>query len=72
MRNAEEGRYQQLDLPNRVADASLPDMHLIDIRSVPLDGGLSPAMINEIRTALSNKEQVMLFLNRRGYAPMLT
>lgn len=72
LRNAEEGRYQQLDLPNRVADASLPDMHLIDIRSVPLDGGLSPAMINEIRTALSNKEQVMLFLNRRGYAPMLT
>ncbi|MCU7842438.1 MAG: primosomal protein N' [Candidatus Thiodiazotropha sp. (ex Monitilora ramsayi)] len=72
LRNAQEGRYRQLDLPNRAADAKMPEMHLVDICSVPLDGGLSPAMINEIRNALANNEQVMLFINRRGYAPMLT
>jgi primosomal protein N' (replication factor Y) len=47
-------------------------MHLLDIRSVPLDGGLSPALIKEMRQTLAQGEQVMLFINRRGYAPMLT
>jgi primosomal protein N' (replication factor Y) (superfamily II helicase) len=72
LRNVEEGRYRQLDLPERVANATLPALHLVDVRSAPLDAGLSPALIREIRLALTNHEQVMLFLNRRGYAPMLT
>lgn len=72
LRNVEEGRYQQLQLPQRAANASMPSMHLLDIRSVPLDGGLSPALIKEVRQTLAQGEQVMLFINRRGYAPMLT
>jgi primosomal protein N' (replication factor Y) (superfamily II helicase) len=72
LRNVAEGRYGLLELTQRVANASLPEMHLIDVRSVPLDGGLSPLMIREMRSALDAGEQVMLFLNRRGYAPMLT
>lgn len=72
LRNAGEGRYRLLELTRRAANAALPGMHLIDVRSVPLDGGLSPLMIREIRNTLDAGEQVMLFLNRRGYAPMLT
>lgn len=72
LRNALEGRYQRLLLPQRVANASLPALHLIDVRSVPLQGGLSPALIREMGSALEAGGQVMLFLNRRGYAPMLT
>jgi primosomal protein N' (replication factor Y) len=72
LRNVDEGRYQQLQLPHRAANASMPTMHLVDIRSVPLDAGLSPTLIKEMRETLSQGEQVMLFINRRGYAPMLT
>ncbi len=72
LRNADEGRYQRLDLPQRATKASLPDLKLVDIRSTPLDAGLSPVLIREIRATLADKGQVMLFLNRRGYAPMLT
>ncbi len=72
LRNVDEGRYQQFLLPHRAANASMPSMHLLDIRSVPLDGGLSPALIKEMRQTLAQAEQVMLFINRRGYAPMLT
>jgi primosomal protein N' (replication factor Y) len=72
LRNAQEGRYQRLNLPQRATNASLPELQLIDIRSVPLDAGMSPFLIRQIETALADKGQVMLFLNRRGYAPMLT
>ncbi len=72
LRNAREGRYEQLDLPLRATNASLPRLGLIDIRAVPLDNGLSPLLIREIRATLAQQGQALLFLNRRGYAPMLT
>ncbi|MGD9164677.1 MAG: primosomal protein N' [Chromatiales bacterium] len=72
LRNAQEGRYQRLDLPQRATSASLPELQLVDIRSAPLDGGMSPILIRQIEATLADKGQVMLFLNRRGYAPMLT
>ncbi len=72
LRNAREGRYRQLDLPLRATNATLPALDLIDIRSVPLDAGLSPLLIREVRATLAQRGQAMLFLNRRGYAPMLT
>jgi primosomal protein N' (replication factor Y) len=72
LRNAKEGRYKLLELPHRATNASLPKLQLIDIRSAPLDSGLSSVLLREIRQTLADKGQVMLFLNRRGYAPMLT
>lgn len=72
LHNADEGRYQRLELPQRATNASLPALQLVDIRSVPLDAGLSPLLIREIEATLAQQGQVMLFLNRRGYAPMLT
>lgn len=72
LRNVEEGRYQLLTLPNRVANASMPALNLVDIRNTHLNGGLSPAVIKHLKQTLTAGEQAMLFLNRRGYAPMLT
>jgi primosomal protein N' (replication factor Y) len=72
LRNAQEGRYTRLSLPQRVGSARLPPLLLLDIRSVHLDGGLSPALIKQLHQTLEAGEQALLFLNRRGYAPMLT
>ncbi len=47
-------------------------MDLIDIRSSRLDGGLSPALLKQIGSSLQQGDQVMLFLNRRGFAPVVT
>ncbi|MCG8080215.1 MAG: primosomal protein N' [Candidatus Thiodiazotropha taylori] len=72
LRNVQERRYRQLDLPKRAADASMPSLSLIDIRNGHLKGGLSPALLKHLQQTLQAGEQAMLFLNRRGYAPMLT
>ena len=72
LRNAEEGRYHLLSLPERAAKSRLPQLGLVDIRNVPLNGGLSPALIKQLKQTLNAGEQAILFLNRRGYAPMLT
>ncbi|MCG7973649.1 MAG: primosomal protein N', partial [Candidatus Thiodiazotropha taylori] len=72
LRNVQERRYHQLDLPKRAADASMPSLSLIDIRNGHLKGGLSPALLKHLQQTLQAGEQAMLFLNRRGYAPMLT
>ena len=72
LRNAATGRYQQLELPDRAGDAKPPKIDLIDIRSAPLNGGLSPALLRMLDEELVAGNQVMLFLNRRGYAPVIT
>lgn len=72
LHNSETGRYTRLVLPERAGSASLPRMDLIDIRSVHLEAGLSPALLRAMRTELERDNQVLLFLNRRGYAPVLT
>jgi primosomal protein N' (replication factor Y) len=72
LHNARLGRYVHLQLPDRAGSARLPRMDLIDIRSSRLDGGLSPALLKQIEACLQRDEQVMLFLNRRGFAPVLT
>jgi primosomal protein N' (replication factor Y) (superfamily II helicase) len=70
--NAETGRYRHVKLPNRHGGASLPDIALIDLRADPPDRGrfLAPPLINAIRETIARGEQAMLFLNRRGYAPL--
>ncbi|OUJ14897.1 primosomal protein N' [Acetobacter sp. DsW_063] len=72
LNNVETGRYGHLVLPSRHGGAAMPTTRLIDMRMAPPPRGrfLSPALIDEIGATLSRGEQAMLFLNRRGYAPL--
>lgn len=70
--NAERGRYQRVDLPTRAGEAKPPRFEIVDIRGLWLDEGLSPTLLNRIRETLLKGQQVLLFVNRRGYAPILT
>lgn len=69
--NAQRSRYHHLILRQRAGNAQLPSYQLIDIRHVQMEQGLSPALIQAMREHLANNNQVMLFLNRRGFAPVL-
>ena len=69
--NAKIKRYSSLKLPARTGGAHLPDIKLIDIRGQYLENGLSKPLIHAIHTHLSAEHQVLVFINRRGYAPVL-
>ena len=70
--NAAAGRYKKLDLPARHGGATMPAVHAIDLRADPPERGkfLSPRLVAAMRETLQRGEQAMLFLNRRGYAPL--
>ncbi|WP_081871647.1 primosomal protein N' [Parvularcula oceani] len=70
--NVEEGRYGRVVLPSRFGPATLPDTRVVDMRQSPPDKGrwLSPVIVSALNDVLSRGEQVMLYLNRRGYAPV--
>ncbi len=70
--NAAGGRYGLLKLLERAnPEASLPHVKLVDTRRMPLKEGVSDALISAIRDRLERGEQSLVFLNRRGYAPVL-
>ncbi len=69
--NVENKRYRLLQLPERAGNAMAPTMQLLDIRNKKMQEGLSESLIAEISQTLAKKEQVLLFLNRRGFAPTL-
>lgn len=70
--HAESGRYTKLELPERaVAAAELPAVVTVDTRKEKLQDGLSAELIAAIGARLQRGEQSLLFLNRRGYAPVL-
>ncbi|GAB4295483.1 MAG: primosomal protein N' [Thiohalomonadaceae bacterium] len=69
--NATAGRYVRLELPERAGSAIHPRLHLLDIRHQRLDGGISEPLYGVIGRHLERGGQVLLFLNRRGYAPVL-
>ena len=70
--HAESGRYRKLVLAQRaVTQAVLPTISLIDMERIKTIEGLSPPLIEALRTRLARGEQSLLFLNRRGYAPVL-
>ncbi|VVC74843.1 Primosomal protein N' [Aquicella siphonis] len=69
--NVRRDRYELLTLPQRAGAARLPQYRLLDLRSAPAEEGLSPEMLNCMRHHLDQGNQVMLFLNRRGFAPVL-
>lgn len=71
LNNALIGRYQYLELTERAGLASVASYELIDIRTQPLRAGLSPQVLKAMQDTLRQGQQVMLFLNRRGYAPAL-
>lgn len=70
--NAQAARYHLVHLPTRFGDAALPDLHLIDLRRHPPERGgfLSPILVRAIGKTVERGEQALLFLNRRGYAPL--
>ncbi len=70
--NAVQGRYRKLNLTRRAhEEASLPAVTLIDTRRAPLVEGFSERLVAAIETRLERGEQSLIFLNRRGYAPVL-
>jgi primosomal protein N' (replication factor Y) len=69
--NVAQARYRHLLLPERTGSAGLPTYEILDLRRQPLEHGLSRAMLARIRDHLADDGQVLLFLNRRGYAPTL-
>ena len=70
--NVDEGRYEAIGLSSRFSGATLPDISLIDMRADPAESGrwLSPPLVAAVSENLSAGEQSLLFLNRRGYAPL--
>ncbi|MDQ6437277.1 primosomal protein N' [Mesorhizobium sp. LHD-90] len=70
--NAEQGRYHRIALSSRFADAALPDIRAVDLRRAPPPRGgfLSPVLVDQVRATIGRGEQALLFLNRRGYAPL--
>ncbi|WP_206930503.1 primosomal protein N' [Roseococcus thiosulfatophilus] len=70
--NAKDGRYARLSLPQRHGGASLPEIRALDLRVTPPERGrfLAPPLVAAITETLARGEQAMLFLNRRGYAPL--
>jgi len=69
--NARQGRYQLLLLPERAGQALAPKMHLLDLRHQPMRDLLSAALLDAMDVHLKRGGQILLFLNRRGFAPVL-
>ena len=70
--NADQGKYARLDLGARFGVAELPDMHAIDMRGekLPANRWISEALARSVEARMARNEQSLLFLNRRGYAPV--
>jgi primosomal protein N' (replication factor Y) (superfamily II helicase) len=71
LHNAQSGRYQLLRLERRAGGAQPPRFLRLDVKSLPLDSGISGPMQQAIRQTLAAGQQVLVFLNRRGFAPTL-
>ena len=69
--NATAGRYAKVSLPQRTGRAGKPRVTVVDLRVNPARDGLSPPATAAIERHLGEKGQVLVFLNRRGYAPTL-
>ncbi|MCC7182223.1 MAG: primosomal protein N' [Rhodocyclaceae bacterium] len=70
-RHATSGRYRWARLPSRVLAANLPRITCIDTRREQLDGGITPTLRAALEQRLARAEQSLVFLNRRGYAPVM-
>ncbi|WP_067735339.1 primosomal protein N' [Novosphingobium naphthalenivorans] len=72
MQLAEAGIYRKIELPDRFGGAMLPDIRIVDLRQEPPERGhwIAPRLVEEMKERLARGEQSLLFLNRRGYAPL--
>jgi primosomal protein N' (replication factor Y) len=72
---ANSGRYQRLALPSRIGGGVLPKVRLVDMNLLPKGRGvtttLSPPLVDALQQRIARGEQSLVFLNRRGYAPVL-
>jgi primosomal protein N' (replication factor Y) len=68
--NAKQGRYQLLSLAKRAGVAQLPQFQILDVRNKLLLAGLSESLLAQMKEHLAQNGQVLLFLNRRGFAPL--
>jgi primosomal protein N' (replication factor Y) len=70
--NARTGRYRHLILPGRYTGVDLPEITPIDLRTSPPEKGrwLSPVLVEAMAETMAKRQQTLLFLNRRGYAPL--
>jgi primosomal protein N' (replication factor Y) len=72
---ANEGRYKRLALPERIGGGALPRVRLFDMKLLPLTPGVTTALtrplLDALKARLDRGEQSLVFLNRRGYAPVL-
>jgi primosomal protein N' (replication factor Y) len=71
LENVRAGRYRQLQLPQRPGSARQPVFRLVDLRKNPATDGLTQQLIAAIQRHLAAGDQVLIFLNRRGFAPSL-
>lgn len=71
--NSKEGKYTEISLPLRHAEAVMPDINIIDMRKEHLTAGhfISGLLRQKLASAIASGHQAMLFLNRRGYAPLM-
>ena len=73
--NAIQGKYAYVSLTTRYGNVAMPEIEVVDIaeekRKKLMSGPFSPLLLREIREALERKEQVILFQNRRGFAPVV-
>lgn len=70
LQRARSGAYRHLVLPERAGGARLPAMELLDLRRLPVEDGLTPPLRAALAETLGRGEQALLFLNRRGFAPV--
>jgi len=71
LHNAAVGRYRHQRLRQRAGSAQMPRFRTINTRGRTLEGGLSRPLLSLIAARISKREQVLLFINRRGYAPLM-
>lgn len=69
--NALQNRYETLLLPQRAGKAKPPSISLLDVRSQKMEQGVSAQLLHKMKEHLERDSQVLLFLNRRGFAPVL-
>ena len=71
LQNVENGKFTLLTLAGRTGDAGHPSIRLIDMRNRQMVGALSGEMVNAVSSELQKKHQVLLFLNQRGFSPVI-
>jgi primosomal protein N' (replication factor Y) len=71
LHNVARQRYRRLNLTERAGNARPPNLQLLDIRNKTLNEGLSESLVKLMGQVLAKQQQVLLFLNRRGFAPTL-